>query len=98
MREQVPTMPVLLLRKRVTQGTEQPGDAELIALIDSDLSTDEALDRAVAALKNHPVVEETRDQSVTWAQDAISELDNLPQGSVRQALAAFAQALVERTS
>lgn len=98
LREQVPTMPVLLLRKRITQGTDQPGDKELIALIDSDLSTDEALDRAVAALKDHPVVEETRDRSVTWAEDAISELENLPQGSVRQALAAFAQALVERTS
>lgn len=98
LREQVPTMPVLLLRKRITQGTDQPGDKELIALIDSDLSTDEALDRAVAALKDHPVVEETRDRSITWAEDAISELENLPQGSVRQALAAFAQALVERTS
>lgn len=98
LREQVPTMPVLLLRKRLAQGNQQPGDAELLALIDSDLSTDEALDRAVAALKNHPVVEETREQSVAWAQDAISELDNLPQGSVHQALAAFAQALVERTS
>src|SRR5699024_7243588 len=98
LREQVPTMPVLLLRKRVAQGTAAPGDQELIDLIDSDLSSDEALNHTVSLLKAHPVVEETRAQSAQWAQDAIAELDGLPQGSVRQALAAFAQALVERSA
>lgn len=98
LREQVPTMPVLLLRQLIASGNATAADHELIALIDSDLSTDEALNKTVALLKVHPVVEATRLQSVAWANDAIAELDTLPQGAVREALAAFAQALVDRTS
>lgn len=98
LREQVPTMPVLLLRKKIAGGEGTAADLELIAKIDSDLSSDEALHETVALLKSHEVVDQTRELSKQWARDAIAELEQLPAGAVRQALSAFAQALVERSS
>ena len=98
LRERVPTMPVLLLRARVAAPGATDADRALLALLDSDLSDDAALARAVAALREHPVVDETRALAVTWAQDAVAELRNLPESPARQALVAFADALVDRAS
>jgi heptaprenyl diphosphate synthase len=97
LREQVPTMPVLLLRSRVG-ATGDPGDAALLALLDSDLSDDAALSRAVAALRAHPVVAETRALAVTWARDAVDELRSLDASPAKDALVAFADALVDRAA
>jgi alkylation response protein AidB-like acyl-CoA dehydrogenase len=97
LREGVPTMPVLLLRQRAAA----PGAAEdraLVALLDGDLSSDAALARAVAALREHPVVAQTRHEASTRARDAVAGLDALPHGPVRDALVAFADALVDRTA
>jgi len=99
LREGVPTMPVLLLRSHVA-ASDQPsaGDLALLELLDSDLTSDEALAGAVAALRDHPVVAETRAQAVAWAQDAVAELVPLPDGPVKDALVAFAESLVDRTA
>ena len=99
LREGVPTMPVLLLRSHVAASAQpSPEDLAILALLDSDLSSDEALAGAVAALRAHPVVEETRAQAVAWAQDAVAELVPLPDGPVKDALVAFAESLVDRTA
>jgi heptaprenyl diphosphate synthase len=97
LREQVPTMPVLLLRARV-DATGDAGDAALLALLDSDLSDDDALSRAVEALRAHPVVAETRALAVAWAQDAVDELSMLDPSPAKDALVAFADALVDRAA
>jgi heptaprenyl diphosphate synthase len=97
LRERVPTMPVLLLRARV-DATGDAGDAALLALLDSDLSDDDALSRAVEALRAHPVVAETRALAVTWAQDAVDELRTLDPSPAKDALVAFADALVDRAA
>jgi len=98
LREHVPTMPVLLLRSRVARGDAAPGDAELLALLDSDLSSDHLLERAVEALRAHEVLAETRELAVRWAREAAAELEPLPDGSVKQALSDFAAALADRAS
>jgi heptaprenyl diphosphate synthase len=97
LREQVPTMPVLLLRARV-RATGDSADAALLALLDSDLSDDAALSRAVSALRAHPVVAQTRELALSWAQDAVGELRALDASAAKDALAAFADALVDRAA
>lgn len=98
LREGVPTMPALLLRARAAAPGASADDVALVALLDSDLSGDDALGAAVAALRVHPVVEETRARAVALAHDAVAELGPLPDGPVKDALVAFADALVDRTS
>jgi len=98
LRERVPTMPALLLRARAASPDATAADREVLALLDSDLTTDDALARAVAALRVHPVVEETRGRAVALARSAVLELDALDDGSVKDALVSFADALVDRAS
>jgi len=98
LRERVPTMPVLLLRARVAGPAATDADRALLGLLDSDLSDDVALSGAVAALRDHPVVAETRTLAVAWARDAVAELGPLPPSATRDALVAFADALVDRAS
>ncbi|MBO1752415.1 polyprenyl synthetase family protein [Actinotalea sp. BY-33] len=98
LREGVPTMPALLLRAQAAgpEGTE--GDRELVRLLDADLTDDAALAEAVAGLRGHPVVEETRARAEAWAQDAVRALGTLPSGAVKDALVSFAEALVDRAA
>lgn len=98
LREGVPTMPGLLLRRRAAQPGADPADRDLVALLDSDLSSDAHLDEAVAALRGHDVVEETRQQALTLAREAVAALAPLPAGPAKDALAAFGDTLVARTS
>jgi heptaprenyl diphosphate synthase len=98
LRERVPTMPALLLRARAAGIDATEEDRRLVALLDGDLSGDDHLATAVAALRVHPVVGETRDRAVTLARAAVRELDPLPAGPVKDALVSFADALVDRAS
>ncbi|WP_164545012.1 polyprenyl synthetase family protein [Antribacter gilvus] len=96
LREHVPTMPVLLLRRRVASPDATAEDRELLELLDSDLTSDEALGRALAGLRGHEVLAETRELATRWAGEAGAELAPLPDGPVKEALASFAQALADR--
>ncbi|MGO1316747.1 MAG: polyprenyl synthetase family protein [Cellulomonadaceae bacterium] len=98
LREHVDTMPVLLLRRLVAspEGTAQ--DEELLELLGSDLSSDAALADAVARLGAHPVVTQTSALAVEWAEEAVAQLDVIPDGAVKDALRSFAQALVDRAA
>ena len=98
LRERVPTMPALLLRARARARGASSADRDLVALLESDLSSDVALDEAVAALRVHAVVDETRAQALQWASEAVALLAPLPAGAVKDALAAFAESLVDRSS
>ena len=102
LRDHVPTMPVLLLRERVASGVgtdaERAADADLLALLDSDLSDDAALADAVAALRGHEVVAATRERAQAWERRALDALAPLPQGPVRAALETFTHSLVDRTA
>lgn len=98
LREGVPTMPALLLRSRTASGVGGPADREVLALLDSDLSDDTDLAVAVEALRGHEVVALTRKRAVDLARRAVTELGPLPAGPVKDALVAFADALVDRAS
>lgn len=94
LREGVPTLPVLLLREAAAQGDGAAQAA--VALIDSDLTSDEALALAVAAVAEHPAIHEAWKVARRWADDAIKVLAPLPEGTVKQALISFADAVVTR--
>jgi heptaprenyl diphosphate synthase len=96
LREGVPTMPVLLLRRQVASGEGSAADAGLVALLDSDLSDDDVLAGAVAALRAHHVVDATRERAARWADRAVAALAPLPDGAVKDALVGFTESLVRR--
>jgi heptaprenyl diphosphate synthase len=88
----VPTLPILYLRKHAI--TDSPS-AELLAKIDAGL--DEAsLANVVAALREHPATAEAYDEAKRWAENAVADIGVLPEGSIKQALTAFAAAVVDR--
>ncbi|GAB4099465.1 polyprenyl synthetase family protein [Sinomonas halotolerans] len=95
LREGVPTLPVLLARKAAADGDASA--AGVIALVDGDLTDDAALARAVEALAAHPATQEAWAEARAWADAAKAALAPLPEGVVKASLAAFADAVVDRT-
>lgn len=94
LREGVPTLPVLLLREAAAQH-----DAAAIAaleLVDGDLTSDEALAAAVAAVAEHPAMQQAWDVAREWANSAVQALEPLPAGTLKESLTAFADAVVTR--
>ncbi|OKL53872.1 geranylgeranyl pyrophosphate synthase [Bowdeniella nasicola] len=96
LREGVDTMPILLLKQRKAAGSLDADGEEILAALDSDLTSDAALEAVVARLRAHSVVDEARDLARSWADDAVRELDDLPDSPVKRALAEFAVLLVNR--
>ncbi|MCC3275968.1 MULTISPECIES: polyprenyl synthetase family protein [unclassified Arthrobacter] len=94
LREGVPTLPVLLLRRAAAAGDADAAAA--LALVERDLSSDEALAEAVAALRNSPVTEESWAVARSWSEDAVAALAPLPDSVVKEALVSFARAVVNR--
>jgi heptaprenyl diphosphate synthase len=98
LRERVPTMPALQLRAAAQGPGATDEDRRVAALLDGDLSSDDALAEAVTALREHPATERTRQAAAQRADEAVAALEVLPEGHVRDALAAFAVALVDRAA
>ena len=96
LREGVPTLPVLYARRAAAGGDASA--AEVVALLDADLTSDEALEAARSALAAHPVTAQARAEARRWSDDAITALRVLPAGDVRDGFEAFARQVVERTS
>ena len=99
LREGVATLPVLLLRQQAEAATTTQARADseqVLARIDGDLSSDEALADAVAAVVAHPVTEESWEVAHSWAEKAKRAIAELPESTVKSALISFADAVVER--
>jgi heptaprenyl diphosphate synthase len=94
LRAGVPTMPVLLLRKAAAAGDKSAAD--LLTLIDGDLTEDSVLAYVVKRLREHAVAEQAYNEAKRWADEAVEAIQVLPAGSIREALAMFAQAVVDR--
>jgi heptaprenyl diphosphate synthase len=92
LREGVPTLPVLLLRR-----STQPSDADLLAALAGDLSEDSALTAALAELRRHPVMARARAVLEDWAEDARASLAPLPAGPAKAALDSLCDFVVRRT-
>jgi heptaprenyl diphosphate synthase len=96
LRAGVPTLPVLLLRKSAASGDAEA--AKLLALIDGGLDDDAALQQALTGLRNHKVFNDSYLEAKRWADDAVTAIQSLPEGSVKSALVHFAKAVVERNN
>jgi heptaprenyl diphosphate synthase len=92
LREGVPTLPVLLLRRSVTDT-----DADLVATLDGDLSDDAALTAALTRLRAHPVMAQARAVLEEWAEDARATLAPLPDLPAKNALDSLCDFVVRRT-
>mgnify|MGYP002721480784 CR=1 FL=1 len=97
LREGVPTLPVLLLREQAAQEDADKSEAKrVLALVEGDLSSDEALAEAVAAVVAHPVMEESWQTARSWAERAKAAIAGLPDSTLKTALNSFADAVVDR--
>ncbi|MET9828965.1 polyprenyl synthetase family protein [Streptomyces sp. NPDC006385] len=95
LREGIPTLPVLRLRERA----ERLGLAEDVALcelLDSDLSDDARHAEALAALREHPALEQARRDTVRYAEEARAALAPLPDVDAKAALMELCDAVVHR--
>lgn len=92
LREGVPTLPVLMLRAK-----NDPADAELLALLDGDLSSDAVLAEALEQLRAHPVMDGAQAAVERHAAAAREILVPLPDGNAKQALLDICDELVDRT-
>ena len=93
LREGIPTLPTLLL-----QASTDPADAQLQALIASDLSDDDRLAEALEALRAHRVIADARAEVQRHADLALSHLAPLPEGPAKDALAKVCTDLVSRSN
>ncbi len=93
LREGVATLPVLMAR-----ASGDAGDARLLELLDADLSDDDLHAEALDLLRKHPAMGQARAYVVARAQEAKARLTVLPEGPVRSALEAFADAVAVRSS
>ncbi len=97
LREHVPTLPVLLLRRHVAR-TGDGASRDLLDVLDGDLSDDAVLADVVRRLAVHPATAQARDEAVRWAREAVEALEPLPPSAAHQALRAYAEAVVARTA
>ncbi|MFC9314461.1 polyprenyl synthetase family protein [Streptomyces nigra] len=95
LREGIPTLPVLRLRERAER-LGLPEDIALCELLDSDLSDDGRLAEALAALREHPALEQARRDTVRYAEDARAALAPLPENDAKAALMELCDAVVHR--
>ncbi|MCD5313123.1 polyprenyl synthetase family protein [Kineosporia babensis] len=95
LREGVPTLPTLLVRQAAAQG--DAAAAQIVTMLDGDLSEDARLAETIEALNEHKVMDAARDEAARWAQDAVTTLDPLPESAAKTALRQFAEAVVDRT-
>lgn len=94
LREGIPTLPTILLDRAAAAGDLEA--QRIQQLIRGDLSSDEALEEAVASLSAHPVTQEAWDIAYRWADDAIAAIEPLPETVIKKALKSFAHAVVHR--
>lgn len=93
LRAGVPTLPVLYLRE---DAKTNPEAAELVSIIDSGLDDDANLNTVIEAMRKHPATDRAYNEAKRWADGAKASLDSLPEGSVKEALKNFADAVIER--
>ncbi|MEV5674255.1 MULTISPECIES: polyprenyl synthetase family protein [unclassified Streptomyces] len=95
LREGISTLPVLRLRAQAA-AYGKPEDVELVELLDGDLSDDGRLAEALRGLRSHPALEQARQDTVRYAQEARATLAPLPEGYAKSALEELCDAVVHR--
>jgi heptaprenyl diphosphate synthase len=85
----VATLPVIMLASH-----QDAASQSLLARITA--ATGESIESVLGELSSHPVMAEAEQYTQTWASRAIAAIGELPAGSVKSALEAFAKAVVNR--
>lgn len=98
LREGVPTMPTLLLEKRIAEGDQNPDSIAVLEAIRGDLSDDFALAEAVALLSADRAVDATQALADEYGDEALRLVRSLPSCTARDALEEFTIGLVRRTA
>jgi heptaprenyl diphosphate synthase len=91
LREHVPTLPVLLLRR-----AGRPEDAGLIAALDGDLSDDAVLADVLKHLRANSVMDEAAAVTRRWGAQARASLAGLPPSHARDALESLCDVVATR--
>ncbi|NDH19132.1 MAG: polyprenyl synthetase family protein [Actinobacteria bacterium] len=92
LREGVPTLATL-----IAQSSDQSGDDELVAFLSGPIPDDADHAQALRLLREHPALEDARDEARRWAGDARRILEPLPAGDAKVALEALCDYVVNRT-
>lgn len=98
LREGVPTMPTLLLEKRIAEGDQNPDSIAVLEAIRGDLSDDSALAEAVALLSADRAVDATQALADEYGDEALRLVRSLPSCTARDALEEFTIGLVRRAA
>ncbi|MDO5729387.1 MAG: polyprenyl synthetase family protein [Actinomycetaceae bacterium] len=94
--EGVSTLPVLLLEQRHAAGTLDGVGADVLGLLERDLSDPAVLADVVDRLGAHDVIDETREYAQRWVDQAIEAIALLPDSVAKDALIEFAHFTVHR--
>lgn len=92
LREGVPTLPTLLARR-----STDPADADLVRALSAPITDDVEVAQALAALREHPAMDEARAYVQTDADSARALLTSLPAGEAKDALYDVCDQLATRT-
>jgi heptaprenyl diphosphate synthase len=93
LREGIPTLPTLLARR-----SNDPADARLLQLLDSDLHDEATLHEVLDLLRQHRCIDQAREEVRQRAQAARALLEPLPAGPARDALDDLCTTVVTRTA
>ncbi|MDW6060774.1 polyprenyl synthetase family protein [Streptomyces sp. FXJ1.4098] len=95
LREGIATLPVLHLRAQAeTSGSAE--DRELCELLTADLSDDGLHGEVLRRLRVHPALEQARQDTLRYAEEARAMLAPLPEGAAKAALEGLCDAVVHR--
>ncbi|WP_328330097.1 MULTISPECIES: polyprenyl synthetase family protein [unclassified Streptomyces] len=95
LREGIPTLPVLRLRAQAAEHG-RPDDLALVELLSGDLTDDARHAEALRLMRAHPALEQVRQDTVRYAEEARASLAPLPECFAKTALEELCGAVVHR--
>lgn len=95
LREGIPTLPVLRLRAQAA-AHGKPDDLALVELLDGDLTDDVRHAEALRLMRVHPALEQARQDTVRYAEEARASLAPLRECFAKTALEELCGAVVHR--
>ncbi|MFE2373993.1 polyprenyl synthetase family protein [Streptomyces sp. NPDC059398] len=95
LREGIPTLPVLRLRAQAAEHG-RPDDLALVELLSGDLTDDARHTEALRLMRAHPALEQVRQDTVRYAEEARASLAPLPECFAKTALEELCGAVVHR--
>ena len=97
LRQGVHTLPVLYALRSTASAAGQPDQRLRWLLAEADLTDEALLTEALAALRGHPALAESRAHVLSWAQGARNDLMTLPDVPARAAFLALCDFVEKRT-